>query len=100
MQRWARGFQTTEDRRQSTDEAAFVPLISVLCPLTSETREHHGLFNGIIMLPTSGQAGAKLECELGIVASGPGLPSKTGLLSPPAPGVRGSPGPTHAQMSA
>jgi len=27
------------------------------------TRDHHGFVNGIIILPNSGQARAKLECE-------------------------------------
>ena len=27
------------------------------------TGDHHGFVNGIIMLPNSGQARAKLECE-------------------------------------
>ena len=45
----------------------------------------HEFVNGIIILPNSGQARAKLKCELSIVASGPGLPLDAGYLSPPAP---------------
>jgi len=49
---------------------------------SSGTRGTHELFNGIMKLTNSSQPGVKLEWEFAIVASGPGLPTKAGSLSP------------------
>src|SRR5437868_12749082 len=57
--------------------------------------EYHELFNGIILPTNSSQARAKLQCELGIVASGPGLPSKAGIAQPPSPRSSGRAGPAY-----
>src|SRR5262249_23026255 len=64
------------------------------------TGDHHGFVNGIIMLPNSGQARAKLECEWEDCC----LRARSCLAAPDSsapqpPGVRGGSGPLSASTS-
>src|SRR5262249_3514463 len=63
------------------------------------TGDHHGFVNGIIILPNSGQARAKLECDWGDCClrarSCLGVPDS---LAPQPPGVQGGSGPLSASM--
>ena len=45
----------------------------------------HKFVNRIIILPNFGQGRVNVDCDTPSVASGPGLISDTGFLSPPAP---------------
>jgi hypothetical protein len=51
----------------------------------SHVMDPHKFVSRIITMPNFGQVGVKLPCETDTVASGPGLLSNTGFLSPPAP---------------
>src|SRR5215471_19855996 len=63
------------------------------------TDDHHGFVNGIIILPNSGQARAKLECDWGDsclrARSCLGVPDSS---APQPPGVQGGSGPLSASM--
>src|SRR5262245_15055721 len=64
------------------------------------TGDHHGFVNGIIMLPNSGQARAKLECEWEDCC----LRARSCLAAPDSsapqpPGVRGGSGPLSGSTS-
>src|SRR5262244_2549973 len=49
------------------------------------TGDHHGFVNGIIILPNSGQARAKLECDWGDCCLRAGLALECRILQPPSP---------------
>ena len=63
------------------------------------TGDHHGFVNGIIILPNSGQARAKLECDWGDCClrarSRLGVPDSS---APQPPGVQGGSGPLSESM--
>src|SRR5499427_496303 len=56
------------------------------------TGDHHGFVNGIIILPNSGQARAKLECDWGDCC----LRARS---CPPAPRISGRIGPAQCEYA-
>src|SRR5215475_13822135 len=62
------------------------------------TGQHHRFVNRTLLLPNCRQAHAKLKWDQTTVASGPGLSTDTGFLSPPAPRSSGWIGPNRIRF--
>src|SRR5262245_40610997 len=67
------------------------------CGCDTMTGRHHRFVNRIILLPNCRQAHAQLKWDQTTVASGPGLSTDAGFLSPPAPRSSGWIGPNPHQ---